>query len=74
MGRIEFPSTPINAKADAAKPEQNGTHPDYVQPAFDWLESEQEPLIELGNCHQELFLFTLSQMHMHAPFSIDFAR
>jgi len=50
MGRIEFPSTPINAKADAAKPEQNGKHPEYVQPAFDWLESEQEPLIELGNC------------------------
>ena len=50
MCRIEFPSTPISAKADAAKPQQNGMHPEYVQPPFDWLESEQEPLIELGSC------------------------
>jgi len=50
MSRVEFPSTPINHKANGAHPEQNGSHPEYVQPSLDWLCAEQEPLVELGNC------------------------
>ena len=49
MGRIEFPSTPINAKAESkAAPveQQNG----YQQPTLDGIELEQSPEIELGNC------------------------
>ena len=48
MGRIEFPSTPINAKApsEAAPVEQTG----YQQSTLEGLELEQSPEIELGNC------------------------
>ena len=48
MGRIEFPSTPINvpAQTDAAPAVQNG----YQQPALEGMELEQSPEIELGNC------------------------
>lgn len=48
MGRIEFPSTPINAaaKSDTSPVEQNG----YIQPALEGIETEQPPEIELGNC------------------------
>jgi hypothetical protein len=48
MGRIEFPSMPINAptQADAAPVTQKG----YQQPTLDGMELEQSPEIELGNC------------------------
>jgi hypothetical protein len=48
MGRIEFPSTPINepAKPAASLPEQTG----YQQPTLEGIELEQSPEIELGNC------------------------
>jgi hypothetical protein len=48
MGRIEFPSTPINAKvqSEASVGEQNG----YQQPTLEGMELEQSPEIELGNC------------------------
>jgi hypothetical protein len=48
MGRIEFPSTPINAPAqpDAAPVLQNG----YQQPTLEGIEFEQSPELELGNC------------------------
>jgi hypothetical protein len=48
MGRIEFPSTPINASAQsgASPVEQNG----YALLPLDGLEIEQTPEIELGNC------------------------
>jgi hypothetical protein len=48
MGRIEFPSTPINepAKPAASLPEQTG----YQQPTLEGLELEQSPEIEFGNC------------------------
>ena len=48
MGRIEFPSTPINAKAphEGAPVEQTG----YQQSTLEGLELEQSPEIELGNC------------------------
>ena len=48
MGRIEFPSTPINApvQSDAAPVEQNC----YQQPTLEGMELEQTPEIELGNC------------------------
>lgn len=48
MGRIEFPSTFINAPAqtDAAPAMQNG----YQQPTLEGMELEQSPEIELGNC------------------------
>ncbi len=48
MGRIEFPSTPINAKvqSDAAPVEQSG----FIQPTLEGIELEQSPEIELGNC------------------------
>jgi hypothetical protein len=47
-GRIEFPSTPINApvQSDASVVEQNG----FVQPTFEGINLEQSPEIELGNC------------------------
>jgi hypothetical protein len=48
MGRIEFPSTPINAPAanEAAPVEQSG----FMQPTLEGIELEQSPEIELGNC------------------------
>src|SRR5947199_5384621 len=48
MGRIEFPSTPINAQVrrDTASVEQSG----FVQSTLEGLELEQSPEIELGNC------------------------
>ena len=48
MGRIEFPSTPINvpAQTEAAPVVQNG----YQQPTLEGMEIEQSPEIELGNC------------------------
>jgi hypothetical protein len=48
MGRIEFPSTPINAtgKGDTSPVEQS----EFVQPTLEGLETEQPPEIELGNC------------------------
>ncbi len=48
MGRPEFPSTPINAKApsEVAPVEQTG----YQQPTLEGMELEQSPEIELGNC------------------------
>src|SRR5215467_8172920 len=48
MGRIEFPSTPINAPAvtDAAPVEQSR----FMQPTLEGIELEQSPEIELGNC------------------------
>ncbi len=48
MGRIEFPSTPINAPVtnETTPVEQNG----YQQPTLAGMELEQSPEIELGNC------------------------
>jgi hypothetical protein len=48
MGRIEFPSTPINAvsKNGASPVEQNG----YAQLPLEGIEMEQTPELELGNC------------------------
>jgi hypothetical protein len=48
MGRIEFPSTPINAPVtnETSPVEQNG----YQQPTLEGIELEQSPEIELGNC------------------------
>ena len=48
MGRIEFPSTPINASTqpETSVVEQSG----FVQPTLDGIELEQSPEIELGNC------------------------
>jgi hypothetical protein len=48
MGRLEFPSTPINApvKSDVSLVEQSG----FVQPTLEGIELEQSPEIELGNC------------------------
>jgi len=48
MGRIEFPSTPINAKrqGEIAPVEQNP----YQQSTLEGMELEQSPEIELGNC------------------------
>ena len=48
MGRIEFPSTPINAQvtSETSVLEQNG----YQQPTLEGIDLEQSPEIELGNC------------------------
>lgn len=48
MGRIEFPSTPINAtgKSETSPVE----HSEFVQPTLEGIELEQSPEIELGNC------------------------
>jgi hypothetical protein len=48
MGRIEFPSTPINepAKPGASVEEQSK----FQQPTLEGIELEQSPEIELGNC------------------------
>ncbi len=48
MGRIEFPSTPINApvQSETSAMEQNG----FIQPTLEGIELEQSPEIELGNC------------------------
>ncbi len=49
MGRIEFPSTPINAQVqhEVAPVEQQSS---FVQPTLEGLELELSPEIELGNC------------------------
>jgi hypothetical protein len=48
MGRLEFPSTPINAKdkTDASPAAQD----EFVQPGLEGIKLEQSPEIELGNC------------------------
>jgi hypothetical protein len=48
MGRIEFPSMPINAQvqSDATPVEQSG----YQQPTLEGIEMEKIPEIEPGNC------------------------
>ncbi len=48
MGRIEFPTTPINAaaKVGTSPVEQNG----FVQPTLEGIEIDKTPEIELGNC------------------------
>ncbi len=48
MGRIEFPTTPINAaaKSGTSPAEQSG----FVQPTLEGIETEQTPEIVLGNC------------------------
>jgi hypothetical protein len=48
MGRIEFPSTPINTPVTSEIiPEEKQR---FVQPALEGIELEQSPEIELGNC------------------------
>ena len=48
MGRIEFPSTPINAESKVAtSPAEQSP---FVQPTLEGIELEQSPEIELGNC------------------------
>ncbi len=49
MGRIEFPSTPINAKvqSEVAPVEQQSG---FIQPTLEGIELEPSPEIELGNC------------------------
>jgi hypothetical protein len=48
MGRIEFPTTPLGASANAAaSPSEQRP---FVQPTLEGLEAEQPPEIELGNC------------------------
>ncbi len=48
MGRIEFPSTPINAPVTSETPvgEESG----FIQPTLEGIDLEQSPEIELGNC------------------------
>jgi len=48
MGRIEFPSTPINAESKVATPPAEQSP--FVQPTLEGIELEQTPEIELGNC------------------------
>lgn len=48
MGRIEFPSTPINASAKSVSTPVEQS--EFVQPTLEGLEMEQPPEIELGNC------------------------
>ena len=48
MGRIEFPSTPINAESKVVtSPAEQSP---FVQPTLEGIELEQTPEIELGNC------------------------
>jgi hypothetical protein len=48
MGRIEFPSTPINAESKVAtSPAEQSP---FVQPTLEGIDLEQSPEIELGNC------------------------
>jgi hypothetical protein len=48
MGRIEFPSTPINAESRVAtSPVEQSP---FVQPTLEGIELEHTPEIEVGNC------------------------
>jgi hypothetical protein len=48
MGRIEFPSTPINAESKVAtSPAEQSP---FLQPTLEGIELVQSPEIELGNC------------------------
>ena len=48
MGRLEFPSTPINAPTKVMHLRLSKAA--IVQPTLEGIELEQSPEIELGNC------------------------